>query len=334
MKDNFKVIFVIIGAFIGAGFASGREIYTFFYVFGKKGLLGIVISSILFSLVVYRTLIIVKNNPINNYKELVSNRVKFKNEFLKNSINYVINILILVTFFVMVAGFGAYFEQEFKINSWIGSSILAVLSYFIIKKDTKGLIKINQALVPSIIIFIIVIGIIYIGKEPANINIVSTKNESNFFINSILYCSYNCIMLIPVLITVKKYVKNKNSITIISVIAGIIIFILSIILFYVLSLSNVDLKNVEIPIISILNNRFLKSVYGIIILSAITTTAISIGSGFVKNISTGKKSYSHIIKIMCITSVIVSQIGFSNLINILYPIFGYIGIVQIIKLFA
>lgn len=334
MKDNFKVIFVIIGAFIGAGFASGREIYTFFYVFGKKGILGLVISAVFFTIVVYRTLTIVKNSKINNYKELVSNRIKIKNEFLKNTINYVINILMLVTFFVMVAGFGAYFNQEFKINSWIGSSVLAILSYFIIKKDTKGLIKINQILVPSIITLIIIIGVIYIGKESTNINIIPIKNEANFFINSILYCSYNCIMLIPVLITVKKYVKNKNSITFISTTAGMIIFLLSIIMFYILSLSNMDLENIEIPMISILNNRYLKSIYGIIILSAITTTAISIGSGFVKNISKNENSYTHIVKVMCITSVVVSQFGFSNLINLLYPIFGYIGIVQIIKLFA
>lgn len=334
MKDNLKVIFVIIGAFIGAGFASGREIYTFFYVFGKKGIIGLVISAVLFSIVVYRTLVIVKNNKINNYRELVNNRVKTKNEFLKNTINYVVNILMLVTFFVMIAGFGAYFKQEFKINSWIGSGILAFLSYIIMRKDTKGLIKVNQILVPSIITLITIIGIVYIVKTSININNIPTEKESNFLINSILYCSYNCIMLIPVLITVEKYIKSKNSITFVSTITGIIIFILSIIMFLILNLSNIDLENIEIPIISILNNKYLKSIYGVIILSAITTTAISIGSGFAKNVSKNEKSYTHIIKIMCITAVVVSQFGFSNLINLLYPIFGCVGIVQIIKLFV
>ena len=36
---------------------------------------------------------------------------------------------------------------------------------------------------------------------------------------------------------------------------------------------------------------------------------------------------------MCITSIIISNIGFSNLISYLYPIFGYLGLVQIVKLF-
>ena len=37
-----KVVFVIIGTLIGAGFASGQEIYAFFYSFGIKGIYGIV----------------------------------------------------------------------------------------------------------------------------------------------------------------------------------------------------------------------------------------------------------------------------------------------------
>lgn len=32
-------IFVIIGVIIGAGFASGKEIYTFFFVYGEKGII-------------------------------------------------------------------------------------------------------------------------------------------------------------------------------------------------------------------------------------------------------------------------------------------------------
>ena len=33
MRDTFSITLVIIGALIGAGFASGQEIYSFFYSF-------------------------------------------------------------------------------------------------------------------------------------------------------------------------------------------------------------------------------------------------------------------------------------------------------------
>lgn len=240
----------------------------------------------------------------------------------------------LVSFFIMIAGFGAYFNQEYNINSLIGSSIIAFCSYFILKKDTKGLINLSEILVPIIIIAIFIIGLTHLDKNKMEINIVSNKNDFNFLKNSILYCSYNCIMLIPILITVKNYIKNKKSILLISIFSGIIILVMSVIMFFILNINSQDIKNIEIPMIYILrNHKYLKNIYGMIILFSITTTAISIGSGFIKNISKSKKSKLNIIKIMCISSVLFSIFGFSNLINIIYPIFGYIGILQILKLF-
>ena len=38
MKKNImKIVFVIIGTMIGAGFASGQEIYLFFFSYGLEG---------------------------------------------------------------------------------------------------------------------------------------------------------------------------------------------------------------------------------------------------------------------------------------------------------
>ncbi len=35
-----NAVFVIIGTIIGAGFASGKEIFTFFNIYGGYGILG------------------------------------------------------------------------------------------------------------------------------------------------------------------------------------------------------------------------------------------------------------------------------------------------------
>ena len=66
MKNISKVIMVIIGTLIGAGFASGREIYLFFLKYGKIGQLGIIISGIFTSLIIYIVLNKVKENKIQS----------------------------------------------------------------------------------------------------------------------------------------------------------------------------------------------------------------------------------------------------------------------------
>ena len=59
MKEIFLITFVIIGALIGAGFASGQEIYSFFFVFGKNGIFGIILTCLMISILIYKTLKII-----------------------------------------------------------------------------------------------------------------------------------------------------------------------------------------------------------------------------------------------------------------------------------
>ena len=66
MKNVLKVVFVIIGTLIGAGFASGQEVYLFFFSYGMKGLIGILISSIIIGVVIYSTFNILNKYKINN----------------------------------------------------------------------------------------------------------------------------------------------------------------------------------------------------------------------------------------------------------------------------
>ena len=152
--------------------------------------------------------------------------------------------------------------------------------------------------------------------------------------SSIVYCSYNSILLIPVLITLRNYIRSKKQVINISIFSTIIIILLSISLFFLLTKVDVDISKLEMPAVYVVSKMFkvFEIVYGFIILGSIFTTAVSLGNSFLQNVSKNKKSYTHIALIMCITSIIISQFGFSNLINYLYPIFGYLGIVQIIKL--
>lgn len=337
MKNILKIVFVIIGTLIGAGFASGQEVYLFFFTYGEKGLFGILVSSILMGIIIYKTLAIVDKYKIKNYKELIEVFMKpKKNEKflnLKNIINIVINLFVLVTFFIMIAGFGAYFEQELGINSLIGSLILASLSFLVFMTSVKGVVKANEILVPILIIFITIIGIL--NLKEINLlqldNYLVRTNESNYILSSILYCSYNSILLIPVLITLKDYIKNKKQIRSIAVITTGITILLSVVIFLLLVKVDVDITKLEMPAVYVVSNmfKFLKAIYGFIILGSIFTTAISLGTSFLQNTSKNKKSYTQIAIIMCITSVLVSKIGFSNLIHSLYPIFGYLGLVQI-----
>ncbi len=112
----------------------------------------------------------------------------------------------------MIAGFGAYLQQEYEINSIIGSTILGILCYFLFKTNVNGIIKINEILIPILIAVVTIIGIInFKNLDITNIKYyITTQNTKSWLITGILYASYNCVLLIPVLITMKEFIKKKN----------------------------------------------------------------------------------------------------------------------------
>lgn len=328
MKEIFTIVLVIIGALVGAGFASGQEIYAFFYSYGTVGIFGLVLTCILIAITIYKSLKIIYINEINNYDQFLN--VFIKNHKIAKIIDIVINVLLLVSFYVMIAGFGAYFEQEIGINKIIGSAVLAVMSAIVFFTSVKGVLKVSGYIVPILIISILIIGGINLVTLNGEIEIPVIKK--GWLLSSISYCSFNMILLIPTLISLRKQITKKSYIKYIAIISGILMITMSIMVYMLLTKSDVNISTLEMPIVYIVRTFFakFKPVYAFIILASIFTTAISIGIGFLQNMSKSSKSYPQLVLFMCITSLIISNFGFSKLVNFVYPIFGYLGIFQII----
>ena len=329
MRDILKTIFVIIGTMIGAGFASGQEIYLFFNRYGTMGILGLIISCTLAGIIIYKVFQIVKNKKIHTYSEFLENISS--NKKINKIMQIMIQGFLLVSFYIMVAGFSAYFNQEFGIL--IPAVIMAILCYITFINDTKGIVYINTILIPLLCAFIFYLGI-------KNLGFTNTYFENNIIINyqwgwlfsSILYASYNSILLIPILIELGNYMNEKNKIKKVSIWCAIILSVIGLILFFLLLKGINYAQNLELPMIQITKDfgNIHSIIYGIVILIAIFTTAISSGYGFLKSLP--NKRYKVGTIIICLTSILVVPIGFSNLVNLLYPIFGVLGLVQIFKI--
>lgn len=309
----------------------GQEIYLFFYRFGTKGLLGIIICNIIMAIIIYKTLKILYENNINTYKNFLD-KIFLENEKLSNITNIIINVFLCATFFIMISGFGTYLSQAFGMNQIIGSSILALISYIVFLRKIESFAKINNMVIPILITIILIIGIINIvNLKKINNNIYLDKSYF-WILQSILYASYNLVLVEPVLVNLKQFLKNKKQILKISIGVGIIMTILATLEFLLLTNVDVNFKNLEMPLVYVVEKTFPRFtyLYGIIILIAIFTTAVSVGISFLNNISKNKKSFPQKAEILCISSVIISQISFSKLVEYLFPLFGFLGLLQMI----
>ena len=311
----------------------GVEIALFFYSFQKNGFYGIIISVIIMSLIIYKVFFIILKNNIKTYNEFLEKTFNTKNKLIINVINNIINIFLLISFLVMMAGILSFFKRELSINNIFFSFFIVLICYFILNKNLDGVIKINTILIPILIFFIIFVGLKFNNKIDTNINLnLNNIITKNWLLSSLIYTSYNSVVLIPILISLKKELKNKNQIKIISLLSGIIIGLLAIIIYRLLFVANNNINEVEMPLVFIAGQlgKIYKYIYGIVILFAIFTSAISSGYAFLENTTKNKKQYKTMCFILCISSIFISKFGFSSLVNTLYPIFGVLGLVQIV----
>ncbi len=308
----------------------GKEIYLFFGIYGTNGIIGIIISQIIIGIIVYKTLKIAKKNNIENYAKL-SKHIN-KNKKIDETTKKIINIFLLLSFYVMIAGFSAYFSQELGIPNIIGTIIIIVLCYITFIGNIERIIKINTVLIPILIVFIIILATKNINVfENVNAKMIQTSILKSIY-SAILYASYNSITLIPIVITLKKYIQNRTQAVIISILVILTLIILAISIYGLILKVNIDINKLELPTVYVagMSGKIYKLIYGGIILVAIFTSSISAGYSILENYISDPQKYKKIAVLMCISGILVSKIGFSTLINIFYPIFGLLGIIQIL----
>lgn len=322
-------LFTLIGTFVGAGFASGKEVFNFFSIFGVYSFIEIIIFSFLFFLIIYKVLKLKNNFKLNSYEEFLLYLEKKYKFFNAKIFIFLVNIFLLVSFYIMVCALCTLFYDKFNIAKYITVLITILICYFIFIKNNIGFIySLNLLLMPVLILFIILLGI-----KNINFYVPLYYNSSFTFMSLVkcmLYFSYNSLLIIPILFKINV---NQENILKLSFWFSFITFILINILNLILLINFKLINNYDLPIfhISIGNGPIFSFLYFYIFLSAILTTMISSGFAFCNNLNKNKKI---IIIIFLLFSFIFAFLSFSNLINFFYSLLGYIGLLQIILILA
>lgn len=316
-----KIIFIIIGTFVGAGFASGKEILLFFFQYGDLGITGMVISSCFIGIILYKTIRICQRNQIDSYDTFVEHI--FESNILKKIIKKWINIFLLFTFSVMISGFCSFIKQEFLIQKYVSYCIIVFFCIFALSKKMDVIMLISNILVPVIILVIIYFSLnkYFMGTEFVEIH--NKKNDYMFFVHAILYSNYNLLSMIPITIITSKLINKKKHAIHIAIPCTVVILLLSCCMFFILHhLPNQDLI-LDFPIVrsAEMLGKSYKNIYCIIIAISIVTTALSVGYTYIEN------NKSKLI-VLLFFSFMAIQFSFSDLLEFLYPMFGIIGLIQ------
>lgn len=156
MRNIRNILSVVCGyaaAVIGAGFASGQEIISFFVKYGKYSIIGVLLSCIIFSVFAYAVLSVCVEKNIETYSDYLNN-------FFRHNIRKIVEIITLLfaisTVCVMTACAGEMFFILFGIKKIFGAIIFNAVCGMIFFMNNKKIMGIN-----SILGAIIIFGIIF-----------------------------------------------------------------------------------------------------------------------------------------------------------------------------
>lgn len=331
--NSLKIFLCCVGTVIGAGFASGQEIMSFFVKYGKAGAFGMMLCGVLFFAYVYVVLKKIYTYDIFDFggyfSGIAGGTVRV--------IEWISYGFMLASFVVMVSGSGAVAEELFDQNT-VGILFMAVLCFGVFLKGIDGLVVVNAIMTPLIIIGIIAVGVmsLFMGSE-VFLNWNASDITDNFAVSSLLYVSYNTITLIGVLIPLKDKVRSPSTIWLSALFSGALLLISGIILWAVMYIYKEGLVNVEVPMLYIAGFQGLvvKYVYAAVLYMAMITTAVSSGFAFLSflNQKTHVKSNVSAL-IICLLSVPLSYIGFASLVGKLYKFFGFLGMFILVLVLA
>lgn len=330
-KNWIKIASIYVGTVIGAGFASGREIIEFFGVYGLKGIVGIIVSGLLFSVLGSLLLIKIYNNRISDFNQLAALVFGRRLGFI---IDTLIAFSLYTGFSVMVSGSGAIFMEELGISINIGVLIMVICCFLVFLFSLEGLSFINTVLVPLLILGIVFTSLylnIREGYNFSNVLGVNLTKKGNFLTSSILYFGSNSLIVLVVFSSLLPMIDSRRTAILAGAVGGAILCMLGLSILTAMLIYYNEVCYLEIPMIKICSyiGENYRKLYSVILWIAMYTTALANGFGFMNRIS--KERYKiPIIALFCIIAIPLAKVGFSNLIGIIYPIFGVIGFIMMV----
>lgn len=318
------------GSLLGAGFVSGQELMQFFAVFGSFGLIGMVLSILMFFMLGCFVMKIAKRTGITEFEKII---VEKDNTWLRAIFGGVFIFFLFGLVVVMIAGAGALLNQVFGIHIIVGNALMVVCLAVVAMWGAKGVLTAFSITVPLLILVAVISGILSLFYFEGS-NIVAQPFSGanpllgNWLFSTITFVSYNMMAAISILLPIASDVKEEETINKGIFQGGVQLIIIFVSILLPLILNQTMLTDVELPMLTLAEkiHPVLGLVYAILLFCGMFGSALSCLFGVTVRIGRIKNIKRNTLTLMLLVMAFIGSIaGFKGLIAILFPICGYIG---------
>lgn len=328
-KTTFQVAATYVGAVMGAGFASGQEIQQFFARFGLWGLVGVVLSSILFSLLGWSMLDLQERWKISSYNDFFD---RLLGPRLGKWADGLVSILLFVGMLAMISGSGALFSEYFGFSKWLGILLTGCVIALALGYRGEGVLWINTILIPLKFVFCLGIATAAIflttSGDGEHVGMLPNPIVSNWAISAVLYVSFNLTLAMVVFASLGREVQ-KTGARLGAILGGIALGLFAFSIGASL-LRFPDILGLEIPMVGIAGKLgdWPAFFYVVVLWLAMITAAVGNGFSLISRVvDSGRFSYGKATLILFLLLLPIAGVRFSQIVQLVYPVFGYLGLV-------
>lgn len=327
-----EITSLYIGVIMGAGFASGRECWQFFGVFGNKGYLGAVASTVCFVLIACMLTYIARSKNTADLGKLID---PFDNKLIDEIIGWTLAIIYYSMIIAMTAAGGSLLNQQFGISKIAGGLVIAVLCIITVLGDFERVSKVFRLLVPVLFVIGILTIVLTIradfGQSGAVTGYRPGRMSPNWIISGVVFMAYNTLGMTTMAGNSAINARDAKNAYAGAICGTICLGALTILLLRALLTDMAFSASLDLPMLGFSSriSPVLNIIYAVVLYGAVYSTGASTYYGFSTKIPSGK-ARKYIIIFGALIGFILGLSGFRTLVEFLYPAQGYIGILFIL----
>lgn len=331
-RASWKYAFAYTGIVVGAGFATGQEVLQFFTSYGLYSFIGVVLTGLI-------VMFIGRQAAKLGYSTHAESHVLPLNTLFGPALGKVVDIILAFFLYglaiVMIAGSGATFEEGFGLSPQIGAIFLIIVAFFTLLLDFDKIVSIIGMITPVLVIamfFIAGYNILNPMLPLSEVNLyndVSHTPTGSWWFDAITYSGFTLATAFSFLSIMGSESARQSIVRRGAIYGGFLIMLLMLLInFGILSIIP-NAYDVALPTMQMASNiaPWVGTVYSIIIILLIFNSVVGFLYPFLSRFT---KPRSGKYKILLIASLVIgyfaTYVGFVELVNIIYPLFGYVGI--------
>lgn len=328
--DAVRVGATFAGTVVGAGFASGQEIVQFFVSFGQAGLAGIAVATALFAWLGGSLLEVGHRLRATAYHQAVYHVCGPRAGLV---IDAAIAAFLFAALAIMLAGMATVGRDLAGLPYHVGLAAGGLAAAATVLGGIRGVAAANMVVTPFLIVCILVVSLyslIYHAFGPGHVAVPPAPAQQpapHWLLATLLYVSYNLVIgstvLVPLGSTVPSYVSRLAG----GVLGGLILGGLAAFLTLVVMLHHPHSLSHEVPILEVASRQhpLASAIYSLILVAAMFTTALASLYGCAGKMTAATGLHPALSAVgVTAAALVCGQLGFANLIRLLFPVFGYI----------